>query len=233
MMLGCSPAVGLFSNEEGGAVVDRQQVVAAPQGWVPVDRRWLGLDRRTIAPGVLVLALAVILIFVVPAVDEAVPGGRPVRPGERLGLNGGVQFRPASGWTIVDGVAVGQATRSGSYPSSAELVDGPMSFAVTTGKFSGNPAQLLAQIEATSERAHAGPGASITGIPRPMRAAAGVTGVVAQTGGASTSGLIGAFVIDGTGVEVVATRPHDVRGDPADDVGAMIKSIAPLTGARS
>jgi hypothetical protein len=152
--------------------------IPAPEGWVPVDRRWLGLDKQTIAPALVVLLLALVMIFAVPAIDRAVPGGRPVQPGEVLGLNGGVQFTPSRGWTVVDGAAVGDPTRSGSYPDTATVTSGAVSFAVTTGKFSGTPEELLTQIESLSERAGAGRGAPLTGSPRPVRTTSGEQGVM-------------------------------------------------------
>ncbi|WFR73059.1 hypothetical protein P9209_04365 [Prescottella defluvii] len=40
---------------------------------MPVDRRWLGLDRRTIAPALVVLALALLMGTVLPWINESTP----------------------------------------------------------------------------------------------------------------------------------------------------------------
>ncbi|MFD6057503.1 hypothetical protein [Rhodococcus wratislaviensis] len=34
--------------------------------WVPVDRRWFGLDRATIAPALIVLAVASVMALILP-----------------------------------------------------------------------------------------------------------------------------------------------------------------------
>ncbi|GAA3550766.1 hypothetical protein GCM10022197_02040 [Microlunatus spumicola] len=204
----------------------------APEGWVPVERRWLGLDRGTLRPAAVVLAVAVLMIFVVPAVDRAVPAGRPVVPGEVLALDGGVGFAPATGWDVVDGVRLGDPTRSGDYPSTASVVADAVSFGVTTAKFAGSPQQLLTQVEGLQERTGAGRGPQVVGDPRPVRTAAGQDGVMTETRSATTTGLIAAFVIDGTGVEVVVSGPRDAGTGRAADVTTMVESIAPLGESR-
>ena len=214
------------------ATLEQLDATVAPQRWVPVEQRWLGLDRRSLRPAAVILALAVVMLFVVPALDRAVPAGRPVVPGEVLALNGGVGFTPATGWDVVDGVTLGDPTRSGGYPSTASVVVDAVSFSVTTAKFAGTPQQLLTQIEDLQERTGAGRGPQVSGDPRSVRTATGQDGVVTETRSATTTGLIAAFVLDGTGVEVVVSGPRDAGTGRAADVTAMIESIAPLGGNR-
>ncbi len=203
-----------------------EPAAAAPEGWVPVERRWLGLDRRTVWPAALVLAVAVWMIFVVPAIDRAVPVGRPVQPGEVLALRGGVQFTPAAGWTVTNGVAVGDPDRSGEYPTTAAVTSRAVSFSVTTGNYTGSPMDLLTSIELASERVTAGRGPQAIGYPRTTRTASGLEGVVTEVGDATSVGSIAAFVVEGTGVEVVVDGPRVVGTVPAEDVAEMLSSIA-------
>jgi hypothetical protein len=74
------------------------------------------MDRTTIAPALVVAVLAVVMIFVIPAIDAAVPAGHRVRPGDRVGLLGDVEFTPTVGWSLTSGILVGEAPRSGGYP---------------------------------------------------------------------------------------------------------------------
>lgn len=195
---------------------------------MPVEQRWAGLDRRSLRPAAVVLAVAAVMIFAIPALDRAIPAGRAVVPGEVLALDGGVGFTPAEGWEVVDGVALGDPTRSGEYPSTAAVLVDAVSFEVTTADFAGTPQELLTQIEDLDERTSAGRGPEVSGNPRPVRTESGQEGVMTETRSATTTGLIAAFVIDGTGVEVVVTGPRDAGTGRADDVTTMIESVAPL-----
>ncbi|WP_405099315.1 hypothetical protein [Micromonospora sp. NBC_01412] len=80
------------------------------EGWVPVERRWLGLDRRSLTPTIMVAAIAVLLTFVVPLIDRAVPQDDPIRAGERLDLGGGIVVTPPAGWELESGIRVGDKT---------------------------------------------------------------------------------------------------------------------------
>ena len=190
-----------------------------------------GAGPTSLRPAAVILALAVVMAFVVPALDRAVPAGRPVVPGEVLALNGGVGFfTPTTGWDVVDGVTLGDPTRSGGYPSTAFVVVDAVSFSVTTAKFAGTPQQLLTQIEDLQERTGAGRGPQVK--RRPTVGAHGDRSgrLVTETRSATTTGLIAAFVLDGTGVEVVVSGPRDAGTGRAADVTAMIESIAPWEG---
>ena len=65
----------------------------------------------------------------------------------------------------------------------------------------------------------------ITGAPSTIVTAAGAKGATARVTGPNTAGLIAAFVLDGRGVEAVATGPTDAGPEPSAVVLRMISSI--------
>lgn len=206
--------------------LEQSDGTGAPEDWVPVEQRWLGLDRRTLRPAAVVLGVAAVMVFGVPAVDQAVSAGRAVAPGEILALAGDVGFVPAQGWEVVDGVALGDPTRSGEYPSSAAVVVDAVSLQVRTADYDGTAQELLTQIETLGEQG--GWVDDVVGDRRPVRTTTGEEGVMVVTQTPTTTGLIVAFVIDGTGVEIDVSGPRDAGTDRADDVSAMIESVEPL-----
>ncbi|MFC0528783.1 hypothetical protein [Phytohabitans kaempferiae] len=196
----------------------------APHTWVPVERRWFGFDRTTIAPALVVLALAVVLALVIPTVDHAISAGERVRPGDVVVLQGDIEFIPATGWELTDGILRGEEPRSGA-PSTAAVVRGPMSLSVRTGSFTGTPLALLDQIKQTTDELHGKRGLHVTGGVAAIQTRGGDQGVIARYRGSSAAGVLAAFVIGGTGVEVVATGPPGTPAAPTQDVASMITSV--------
>lgn len=199
--------------------------MAAPHNWVPVERRWFGLDRATILPALVVLGLAAVLAIVVPAIDHAVPGGTRVHAGDVVVLQGGIQFVPAAGWELTDGILRGDEPRAGDSPTAA-VVDGPITLSVRTGRFVGTPLALLEQIKQTTDALHGKHGLHVTGDAEAIQTRAGDRGVIARYQGTSADGALAAFVIEGTGVEVVVTGPSEVPATPARQVAGMITSVS-------
>lgn len=197
--------------------------------WVPVDRRWLGLDRRTIAPALIVLALALLMGSVLPWINESVAYDDKVVAGDVIEVRGGVTFVPATGWGITDGVRAGQRPVSGQYPETATVVDGGFSFAIRTAPFTGDASSLLEQIRTTTNALNGGQGFQITGDPVDITTGSGDRGVTARFQGSRSDGTIAAFVFDDLGVEVVSYGPSDATDTPAAEVAAMITSITQST----
>jgi hypothetical protein len=196
----------------------------APRDWVPVERRWLGPDRSTIRPALIVLGLAVLMALVIPAVDHAIPGGTRVRAGDEIELRGGIRFTPAAGWVLTDGFLAGAEPRTGD-ADSATVADGAVSVRVRTAPYDGTPAALLEQIKRTTDALNGNQGLHLTGDTQAVRTASGQRGVIARYRGTSADGAIAAFVIDGTGVEVVVTGPPEVPDNPSQAIAQMIASI--------
>jgi hypothetical protein len=194
-------------------------------GWVPADERRFGLDRRTLRPTLTVFALVVVMSVVLPVVNATVPYHDIVRPGDVMQIEGDVTFVPEAGWGVTSGVRAGHAPISGQYPPSATVEDGALKFTLRTGQFHGDAAQLLDQIEATSEALSQGRGVHITGAPTTIVTSQGKQGATVRVTGPHTGGLIAAFVFDGRGVEAVATGPTDAGTEQSAAVLRMIGSI--------
>lgn len=194
-------------------------------GWVPADERRFGLDRRTLRPTLTVFALVVVMSVVLPVVNATVPYHDIVRPGDVMQTEGDVTFVPEAGWGVTSGVRAGHAPISGQYPPSATVEDGALKFTLRTGQFHGDAAQLLDQIEATSEALSQGRGVHITGAPTTIVTSQGKQGATVRVTGPHTGGLIAAFVFDGRGVEAVATGPTDAGTEQSAAMLRMIGSI--------
>lgn len=192
---------------------------------MPADERRFGLDRRTLRPTLIVFALVVVMSVVLPVINATVPYHDIVRPGDVMQIEGDVTFVPEAGWGVTSGVRAGHAPISGQYPPSATVEDGALKFTLRTGQFRGDAAQLLDQIEATSEALNQGRGVHITGAPTTIVTSQGKQGATVRVTGPHTGGLIAAFVFDGRGVEAVATGPTDAGTEQSAAVLRMIGSI--------
>lgn len=195
----------------------------APEGWIPVERRWHGLDRTTIRPALIVAVLAVVMTVVVPAIDAAVPTrGTTIEAGDQVGLASDVTFTPATGWVLTDGLLLGKPEAGGSYPNTAAVTNGASGLNVTTGAFDGTPSALLTRLR---DEAAATSGTSFTGRVDTIETEAGARGAAQAFHTGTSIGLLVAFVIDGTGIELVASGPPDTDTGPSGDLMRMITSV--------
>jgi hypothetical protein len=64
------------------------------------ERRSLGMDRRTIAPALLVLALAVVMSIVLATVDSETAYRDQLHQGDIAEIADGITLVPASGWDL-------------------------------------------------------------------------------------------------------------------------------------
>lgn len=202
-----------------------------PDDWVPVERRWFGFDRRTVPASLAVLVVVAIANLVLPGIDAATPLKDEIAPGEVLTMGGtsvesdkAITVVPPVGWDLESG-AREEAPPAGPLPGSATVVDGARSVTVTLGTFDGDATDLLEQVDDTGAALDpAGP--HVVGEPAPLATDDGTPGVLAAYEGGGSSGVIACFVIDGTGVEVLALGPADGAdlGD-SEEVLGMIRSI--------
>ncbi|MET9229998.1 hypothetical protein [Lentzea sp. NPDC003310] len=118
---------------------------AAPPGWVPVEHRFLGLDRRTFAPALGVLAVALVLLYGLPALNAVVPWHNEIRPGDVLDLGDGATAVPPVGWQLEDGILAGTASVS---PASltAQLTTGGATISLRGAAFPGSADAFLDQV---------------------------------------------------------------------------------------
>lgn len=195
--------------------------------WVPVDRRWLGIDRRTITPALLVFVLATLMAVVVPAIDELTSYDDEVLAGDVIQLDEGITFVPPVGWGITSGVRASDRPRSGSYPEVATVVDGDVAVRVRTVTFDGDADALFEQMRGSVRLRNA---FEVIGEPETVMTASGERGVGARVVGDHSDGVVAAIVIDGIGVEVVATGSADLLDNKEAEISGVVTSIRGTNG---
>lgn len=192
-----------------------------PEAWVPVDQRRLGLDKRTIGPALLVLAWALLMALIVPAITTvAVPTKIAViAAGDQILLDGGVTFTPPVGWKLTDGVVATNVPNSGA-PNSVTLTQGAFVVTVQTDAYTGTPEQLLKDLVKAGQL----PGT----IGQSGRATStnGAHGAIASLSSPNRTGLVATYVIDGTGVEIIVQGPETSANAPTDQIAAIITSVS-------
>ncbi|MFE5309763.1 hypothetical protein [Isoptericola sp. NPDC056578] len=214
----------------GAGVAPEQQSV--PPDWVPVERRWLGMDRVTLLPAAIVVVLVAVAMWGLPALDRSVPVDDPAKAGDVIRVDG-VEFDPAAGWSIDSGVLASEPPESGGFPNTAQVSKDGFTFSVVSDTFDGTPAELMAQLQKNNERLS--DGATIDmGQVETFRTAQGERGVAGRFTFTGGTGLVAAYVFDGTGVEVVLTGPHETDdAELESDVVGMIRSIRPVTSVEA
>ncbi len=196
---------------------------------MPADRRLFGLDRRTLLPAAVVAVLFVFTVWVMPAINRAVPVTDPVRAGDVIQV-GDVEFVPAVGANIATGLRQGRPDVGNSYPKIAVVTYQGTTFKVRTDDYDGTPAQLLEQIKKNNEGTRVdGGGFRVNGEPVTIVNADGDKGVAAHYDSASAVGLVAAFVFDGTGVEIEAVGPETLADSVGEEVAAMVQSVQPVS----
>ncbi|EME19382.1 hypothetical protein [Rhodococcus triatomae] len=191
--------------------------------WVPANRRWFGLDKATILPAAVVAALAIVMAVILPAINDSIGYDDKVVDGDVMELAGGVTFVPAVGWGITSGVRDSVGRPATGYPATAVVEDGDVGLSVRTGPFTGDADALLDQIKDTNDAL--GSDFEITGDPAAIRTADGTEGVIARFSNPQIDGVIAAFVVDGTGIQVIGTAPLDYDESDVEELASMITSI--------
>lgn len=195
--------------------------------WVPVDRRWLGIDRRTIAPALVVFVLAMLMAVVVPAIDGLTSYDDEVLAGDVIQLDEGITFVPPVGWGITGGVRASDRPRSGSLPEAATVVDGDVAVRVRAVAFGGDADALFEQMRGATRSRNA---FEVIGEPEAFVTGSGDRGVGARVVGDHSDGVVAAVVIDGIGVEVVATGSADLLDNKEAEISGVVTSIRGTNG---
>ncbi len=208
----------MVSSSEGRHVRD---------AWVPVERRWLGLDRRSLAPGLVVLAIAVVLVWIVPSVDQAVPGHGVVQAGDRLNLGDGLTVTPPAGWQLTGGILVGANTvQPGTGSPTASLTHDGVSAQIAVAPFTGDANALLDQINRNDSRSGNRPEFTVDGNRAAVTAAGGIVGVVEDYTSTSGDGIIAAYTVpDGRGMTIEVTGTGNQLAAHAGQISAMLRSV--------
>jgi hypothetical protein len=200
-------------------------------GRIPVEHRFLGLDRRTVPLAAVALAVWLLWVVVVPAIDEAVPWRDVTRPGDVLRVTSTVTMTPAVGWGVQSGLRTTDRTKSGQNSEDVVLVNGGVTFQVTSGPWTGTPAQLLDQVTLITGTV-IGQSFRITQGAATIRTADGDVGVLESFATPRVEGLVAALVYGGDGLQIQAVGTPEQLAARAGDVQRMISSIGADRSAR-
>jgi hypothetical protein len=195
-------------------------------GRIPVEHRFLGLDRRTIPPAVVALAVWLLWVVVVPSIDEAVPWRDVTRPGDVLQVTSTVTMTPAVGWGVQSGLRTTDRTASGQNSEDVVLVNGGVTFQVTSGPWTGTPAQLLDQVTLITGTVVGTQNFRITQGATTIRTTDGQVGVLESFATPRVEGLVAALVYGGDGLQIQAVGTPEQLAAHAGDVQRMIAGIA-------
>lgn len=190
---------------------------------VPVEHRVLGLDRRSFPLAFAVIAVFLFLTVVVPRVDDAIDWDDPVRAGDRLALTDTIAVTPPTGWEVEQGFRVGEGGSAVDSGQASLSGDGVV-VTVVPDDFDGTPAELLGQIEKVTSSTQ-DPSFRVSEEPGTVTTTSGEVGVVQPYRSARGDGVIAAFVLDGTGVEVTAYGPPAQMRAAATEITDLIASI--------
>jgi hypothetical protein len=191
---------------------------------VPVEHRFLGLDKRSFPYAAAVLVVWLVWAVIVPKVNDAIAYDDPVVAGDRMALTDDIVFTPAVGWNVTAGFRVGE---EGALPQSgaAVLDSGGVQFAIVPDAFDGTPNELIQQINKVTTRTTKGESFHVTGQRFTVTTDSGEVGVAEGFVSPRTQGVIAAFVIDGTGLQVQVVGPPDQISAVSDQVTDMVESI--------
>ena len=114
----------------------------------------------------------------------------------------------------------GPATQSG----EATVVGEGVTFDIGPGAFDGNPAQLLNQVAAVTGSTD-DTTFRVDGAPGTFTTSSGDVGVIRPYSSVQGSGIVAAFVIDGTGLRITAAGRPEQLAAAAPAIDAMIASI--------
>jgi hypothetical protein len=196
--------------------------VDAGQVRVPVEHRVLGMDRRTFPYGLFVIAVFLIATVVVPRIDDAIAWDDPIQAGDQLAIAGDVTFTPTTGWNLEEGQRVGDVPARPA--GSVELIHDAVTLSIVADAFDGTPSELVDQIaKVTSSTGD--PSFRVSGDQSTITTNDGQVGVTQAYSSVRGDGVVAAFVIDGTGVEVTAYGPTAQMAVAAPDLHDMITSI--------
>ena len=185
----------------------------------------LGLDRRTVPFAVAALAVWLLWVVVVPAVDDAVPWRDVTRPGDVFQVTSTVTMTPAVGWGVQSGLRTTDRTASGVNSDDVALVADGVAFRITSGPWTGTPGGLLDQITVITGSALRGDSFRLTRGTTTIRTDQGDIGVLVGFATPRVEGLIAALVYDDEGLQIQAVGAPEQLDAHADEISRMIASI--------
>ena len=199
-------------------------------------RRSTGIDRRTVAPALLVLALAVLMSVVLPLIDSETPYRHALHGGDVAELADGITLVPTAGWNLSSGALVGHTRSVVGSTATTELTDGSVNFDVQTAPFAGTPSALLGRVNKISAELHHARGSSAATRHYPVTTRQGAVGVGEDFVGVNGQGSVVAFVFTagrqttgaqktGEAIAIVVSGAKGPISRGRGDIVAMIRSI--------
>jgi hypothetical protein len=194
---------------------------------VPVEHRWAGLDRRSIPYAAVALAVLALWAWVMPWVADQVAWDDPIEAGESIQVTDAVTMAAAPGWGVISGLRTSDDTRSGETNTTQTVLakDGVV-LSIVQGPFEESPVRLLDQAELIVGALAGDSGFAVKGEVINRTTASGLRGVAQDFTSSGGVGTITTFVVDDTGIEIQSAGPRAQMAAHADEVAAMIDSLA-------
>jgi hypothetical protein len=207
----------------------------ATEATVRSEERRRGIDRRTVAPALLVLALAAVMSVALPMLDSKTTFRDQIHKGDIAEIADGISLVPAPGWDLASGALAGKTRSAIGSTATTELVHGSVTFFVQAAPFAGTPSALLARVNKISADLHRSRGRAAGTTGRyAVRTRQGAVGTAEDFIGMAREGSVVAFVFKSrsqslrsqrVGVEIVAAGAVGQIASQRDDIVAMIRSI--------
>ncbi len=176
-----------------------------------------------------ILAVWLLWVVIVPAIDSAVSSEDPTVVGDRLAVTDSISFAPVPGWNVDSGFRVEQHGASDSVPRVA-LTRGNVTFSVDADTFDGTAGELLSQVDAVGSATNGNSVLALSSAPRPVTTEGGLSGVQIRFDTPSAAGSVTTFVVDGTGLRVQVVGPPDQIADRSQEIDAMLAGIGTTEG---
>jgi hypothetical protein len=195
-------------------------------GRVPVEYRVAGLDRRTFPIAFAVIALAVLWIYLMPAIDRATRYDDQLRAGDVLDLPAGATLTPTVGWGLQAGQRATDRPATGQRGAPVILTRDGVTMQVTAVPWTGGLDAFLSQINKVNTALSRGSRFHVTGDRSTFQTADGTPGLVEGYTTAGGDGVIAAVLPEGgTGYSIVVSGPPAAVAAHIDNVQAMVASI--------
>lgn len=195
----------------------------------PVDHRFLGLDTRAFPYALAILAVWLVWVVIVPAIDSAVTSEDPTAAGDRIAITDSLSFVPAVEWNIDSGFRVGEGGAIDDVPS-VSLTRSSVNLSVTTDSFTGSADELLTQVDAVASATSGTSFLAMSGARQPVVTDGGLSGVQVSFDTPSSAGSVTTFVVDGNGVRVQIVGPPDQIANRSAELASMIGSMSATEG---
>ena len=171
---------------------------------------------RNLLGGAAVLATILAIVFVLPAIDRAIPADRAA-PAQRHTIAEGISVVPPTGALIA------KRTRAGPATGSILFLIGPARLVIAVEPFQGEVASASGRLRTKIQSMR---GYQVTGPESLVVTATGLTGLGSEFTAPGRSGRYIAFVVPGRAIEVTVTVSETDFQQALVPIDASIASIA-------